>query len=141
MKTITTFTLLLFSIILTSCDKEKVEIPEVDSKAIISPELYEKPDDFKTIIEAKIIGDVLEVTIGASGCDGNSWQAQLIDQGIVTYSLPGQRYAKIVLNNKEVCLAYFTRTFRFDLKPLRVNGDNKLRINLVGWDKLLLYVY
>lgn len=141
MKTFRIFTLFLFFIALASCENEKVEIPDVNSKTIISPELYEKPDDFKTIIEAKIIGDVLEVIIGASGCDGSTWEVQLIDKGVVMESYPVQRFAKIGFTNKELCAAVISKTFTFDLKPLRVKGDNRVSFNLDGWDKSLLYVY
>lgn len=141
MKTFRILTLLLFFIALISCENEKVEIPDVNSETIVNPELYEEPDDFKTIIEAKVIGDILEVTIGASGCDGSTWEVQLIDKGTVAESYPVQRFAKIMLINKEDCRAYFTRIFTFDLKPLRVKGENKVSINLDGWNKSLLYIY
>lgn len=141
MKILKIFTLFLFLTALFSCDNEKIYTPVVNTETIISPELYEKPDDDKTIIDARIVGDLLVVTVGASGCDGSTWTGLLIDKGLVAESYPVQRFVRVKFTNKEFCLASVSRVFSFDLKPLRVNGDNRITICLTGWEKNLLYVY
>lgn len=144
MKTLKVFTLFLFAISLLSCDKndkEEIDIPEINSETIVNQALYENTEGMKINIEPKIVADVLVVTITASGCDGSTWKAQLIDKDALAYSDPVQRFAKIKFENLEACLAVITKTFTFDLKSLRVKNENKVSINLEGWKGGLLYKY
>lgn len=131
----------LFVLTLFSCQKDKTEITYDNLQTVINPGFYEKTDNEKTIIDAKIVGDKLQVIIGASGCDGSSWQLQLADKGVVAESDPVQRFARIKFTNKELCAAAISKNYSFDLKPLRIQGDNRVSINLDGWNKSLLYVY
>lgn len=56
-------------------------------------------------------------------------------------SYPVKRFAKIRFTNNEPCLTSFSRDLSFDLNPLQIRGENKVPINLQGWNKSLLYVY
>lgn len=144
MKILKTLALLAFLSFLLSCEKndnEKIDIPEVNSETIVNQELYENAEGVKINIEPKIVADVLVVTITSSGCDGSTWKTQLIDKSVLVYSDPVQRFAKIKFENLEVCSAVISKTFTFDLKPLRVKNENKVSINLEGWKGGLLYKY
>lgn len=93
------------------------------------------------ITKAVIKGDCLEITITASGCNGKSWNAALVTNGAVAESYPPQMFLKILFTNTELCLAMHTRTFSYNLSPLKVQGTNKLALNLQGYDGALLYEY
>ncbi|WP_298649913.1 hypothetical protein [uncultured Proteiniphilum sp.] len=114
--------------------------PDINAPTIIDTELYNGISGVN-VLDAEIIGDVLKVSIGASGCDGSTWEARLISAGGIIKTNPPQREVKIEFINKEVCAAALTKTFVFDLKPLRVKEIRKVSIHLEGWPHLLLYTY
>ena len=97
-------------------------------------------DNF-TFIDAEVSSDCLVVEISASGCDGNSWEFQLVDSGAVAESLPEQRYLKFQLINTELCSAVFKRTVSFDLAPLQISGSNEITLNLEGLESAINYKY
>lgn len=110
-------------------------------QVIISSELYENAsEDALTIIDSEIIGDCLQINFGASGCDGKSWELQLIDKGEVLELVPLQRNVRLSLKNEELCQAQFTQEVSFDISSLQLPG-NKLLINLEGVDEHLVYDY
>lgn len=113
-----------------------------DEITIVSESLFANLDsaDF-TFINAEIINNCLIIDIGASGCDSNTWDFQLIDSGAIAESLPEQRYLKFQLINEEVCLAYFQRTTSFDLMPLQIEGSNEILLNIEGMASSLTYEY
>ena len=93
------------------------------------------------VIEAaEIRGDCLEVTLAGSGCDGENWRVALIDAAAIAESLPPQRSIRIDFDNPEACLAYFRRSYSFDLKPLRTSSPSVF-LHLDGWEGSLLYEY
>lgn len=97
-------------------------------------------DEF-TFVEANIDLDCLFIKISASGCDGNSWQFNLVDSGAVAESSPEQRFLKFALENNELCLAVFERTVSFDLKPLQIENSNEIILNIEGLESSLNYKY
>lgn len=113
-----------------------------DEITIVSESLFANLDsaDF-TFINAEIINNCLDIEIGASGCDSNTWDFQLVDSGAIAESLPEQRYLKFQLINEEACLAYFQRTTSFDLIPLQIEGSNKVLLNIEGVASSLTYEY
>ncbi|UKM64856.2 hypothetical protein GSB9_01414 [Flavobacteriaceae bacterium GSB9] len=94
-----------------------------------------------TFIDAEIVDDCLNIEIGASGCDSETWLFNLVDSGAVAESRPEQRYLKLQLINEEDCLAYFTKTVAFDLMPVRVSGSNEIILHLEGLEASLNYKY
>ena len=74
-----------------------------------------------SIIDYNLNKDCFEVTIGASGCNSENWELDMIG-GDVAESLPPQRSIHFRLKKPEACLAYFTRTFTFDIRPLQEDG-------------------
>ncbi|WP_203257727.1 hypothetical protein [Hyunsoonleella ulvae] len=97
-------------------------------------------DSFQ-FVDVVIEGDCLHVTIGASGCDGNSWSYGLVDSGAVAESSPEQRFLKLEFLNPEVCTAFFERTISFNIASLQINGSNEIILNLNGWEPPLNYSY
>lgn len=127
------FSVCLFTAVFFSCDKNEAMPSEVDSTTITDSKRYKQLSGDVPISGVRMEGDELYVTLTASGCDGSRWEARLVDSGMVAESYPVQRFAKIEFVNNEVCLAVISRTFLFDLKPLRVKGNREVIIHLDGW--------
>jgi len=127
---------------LTSCKKhDDTKLSACNDKVIISADEYlNAPDDHLTINSIEIIGDCLIIDFGSSGCDGNTWQLKLIDEGVILESYPSQRNLRLSLKNEEVCDAYFTKEVSFDISQLQVEGD-KVLLNIKGYEGQVLYEY
>ena len=137
----------LFAVLMFSCTRQSqnyiaTSAGNCENGITISAYQFSKtsPDDFR-ITKAAIKGDCLEIAITASGCDGGSWKATLVTNGAVAESFPPQMFLKILFKNTEDCDAVHTRTFSYNLKPLRVKETNKLTLNLQGHSGALLYEY
>jgi len=126
------------------CDAGEIEhLNEIcDETTIINQDLYDILNSANfTFVDAEITDDCLNVTIGASGCDGNTWGFSLVDSGAITESSPEQRYLKFQLVNDEACLAFFERTVSFDLRSLQINGSNEIILHIEGLESSLNYKY
>jgi hypothetical protein len=77
--------------------------------------------------------DCLSITISSSGCDGSQWQTNLFSDD--------ERNLKLELTNPEVCLAIVSKTVIFDLRLLRVSGQNQVTLNIAGWPTPVVYNY
>lgn len=86
-------------------------------------------------------GDCLEITLSSSGCNPDNWDMNLIFFEDVMESNPIQRNAKVELINNEACLAVFKKTVSFDLTTIQMIGQNKVLINIQGWNTSILYQY
>lgn len=135
------FILLLMGILLFSCEERDIDFESEHERSHKVWLTFKESSGNTPLREVLIKGDELYVTITASGCDGSRWDTRLIDSGKLAYSNPPQRYAKIEFVNNEICLAVISRTFVFDLKPLRAKETRKVCINLEGWIQPLLYIY
>ncbi len=108
---------------------------------IISENLYQNaPTDLLDLMEVAIVGNCLELSFGASGCDGESWDVQLIDSGAILESFPPQRNLILSLKNDEECDAYFVRTYSFDISGLQVEGSSVF-LNITNDESQILYEY
>jgi hypothetical protein len=120
-------------------------IPEennCDFESLINADLYENsPSDQLSIINLEINGNCLEVTFSASGCDGNSWNVNLIDAEQILESLPGQRNLRLTLENNESCLAVITKVSSFDISGLQISDDNRVLLNITNSGDQILYEY
>lgn len=94
-----------------------------------------------TITDVDINEDCLIITITATGCDGSTWDMQLLDSDSVDESNPPQRYVKFFLVNNEACLAEVSKTTSFDLSTLRIEGENEIIINVDGYSDPITYTY
>ncbi|MFN8241412.1 MAG: hypothetical protein U0X39_11785 [Bacteroidales bacterium] len=130
--------ILFLLIIIHGCSKEK-EIP--DGEVLVGDSYYHGyPDSPVTISDVAITGDILKVTIAASGCSGGTWKVNLVGSGSLMYSLPPKRMMRISLQNDELCTAYVGRVINFDLKPARIEG-NQIVLLIDGWDDPVVYSY
>jgi hypothetical protein len=133
-------TIALITLLLASCSTE-APLVNSDGDVIINKELYDLTETNSYSIEnAHIANDSLFFTLNSSGCDGSSWVAKLIDSGFIAESYPVQRFAKISLENEEVCDALPSRSFAINITPLKTS-DDKIIIHLEGWESNLLYEY
>ncbi|TBN02732.1 hypothetical protein EYD45_11445 [Hyunsoonleella flava] len=145
-KKISFFVVCIFCFFNTQCDEDEVVVDFdnlCDDTVIIDEGLYNNliSDSF-LLSKVEIIDDCLNIELGASGCDGSTWEFRLVDSGAVAESLPEQRYLKFQFVNKEDCLAAFERNVSFNLKPLQIdNGVNKVILNIEGWESSLTYSY
>lgn len=111
---------------------EDVDEPIIDGnfcdyKTIINSDLYKDLQSAQfEFVNAEIVDDCLIIEIGASGCDGDTWEFKLVDSGAVAESFPEQRFLKLQLVNNELCTAFFQRTISFDLTPVRVHDSGEL---------------
>ncbi|MFP4845348.1 hypothetical protein [Winogradskyella sp. PE311] len=145
MKSLRLTTLFLLGLLLlsTQCDEDNVPIsPLCDEVPIIDSSFYENSEsDTFSILNAEVDGDCLLINLSASGCDGSSWQIELVDADIVQESSPVQRSLKLVLTNNEACLAVFTQRRSFDLRELRVAGEIEVLLNIQDFSEPILYSY
>ena len=87
-----------------------------------------------SITEARITGNCLEVSLSASGCNGDSWEVELIDAGIKASRPEITRFLKISLINPEDCEAYIHKNYSFRIGGLKENAEEELILKLEGWD-------
>ena len=92
--------LLLLVIAFSSCKKDdENDCYFCEQQVVISEDLYlTAPNDHLVIDSLKINGDCLKINFSSSGCNGDSWQLKLIDQGGTTElvgSVPGGYFGPI----------------------------------------------
>lgn len=123
-------------VFLLSCNNDD-DASDCDFDTIIDLGLYELPSpSLYTILNAEIDDDCLEITFGASGCDGESWEVQLVSDFPLVAGSTGGANLSLKLMNLEVCTAYFIKIHSFDLSD--IHGDNMRTIfSLEGWEGLL----
>ncbi|MCZ8089493.1 MAG: hypothetical protein O9282_06765 [Flavobacterium sp.] len=133
---------LLFTISCSDDDKKTVS-SNCDKQAIVFND-----DNFQDIITANYMitnvvlnDDCLSVTVSSSGCNGETWDMELISSTSILESFPVQRLVKVELDNEEACLAVFQKTVSFDLAPFQVDGQNQVILNIDGWDEPITYQY
>ena len=92
------------------------------------------------IKDVNIQGDILSITVSAGGCSVSSWRANLITTDIIGLSDPPYRGVKLSFQqNRELCSAVLTKEFTFNIKKLRVEGSNSVRLNISGIEVLYRY--
>lgn len=94
------------------------------------------PEEYSSILNARIDGDCLYVEFGASGCSGNSWTWELIGNHEIAESFPVQRSIKFSLNNNENCAAYFEKEVGFDITQLQLTEYDIIKLNLANYGQL-----
>ncbi|MBW1297343.1 hypothetical protein [Aquimarina litoralis] len=136
--------LLLTVITILSCsndDDNNVTPTNCDLITLISAsEFADGPSDAVTISSLTITDNCLKINFGASGCDGDTWQLNLIDSGTVMESDPPQRNLRLSLRNEEACLAFITQELDFDISNLQVEG-NQVILNITNSNQSIPYDY
>ncbi|WP_298760463.1 hypothetical protein [uncultured Psychroserpens sp.] len=138
--------ILLTSLFLVGCTKEGNKKDDSFSMCSnsVSPnqEAYfsDIGEDF-TISEIQIEGDCLTGVINFTGSCSTDITLNLIDSEAILESLPLQRNIKLVLDYDNSCDTEITRSFSFNLTPIRVDDENLLELNILGLDNTLYYEY
>lgn len=129
-------------LLFTSCaNDDDTNQTACDLETVVNASLFKTaPADPLWITELDIQGDCLNITFNAGGCDGSSWQLQLIDQATILESDPPQRFLRLSLKNEEPCEALITKKLNFDITTLQVDG-NQVRLNIVNKNESVLYTY
>ena len=132
----------LFLFSTSSCENKIIpEKSTCDGAVIINNELYKSASTANfEIISAEIIDDCLKLKFNSSGCDGHTWQMDLLDSGDILESFPPRRFIRLTIKNEEACDAWLTKEYSFDLNKIQVEG-NQVLLKLSNWEKLLLYKY
>lgn len=134
--------LFLFSIVgFSNCSDNEPDNPLCGQRAIINETLYLNANtELLDVVEISIAQDCLNIELGSSGCDGESWVVELFDAGVILESFPPQRNVVISIKNDELCDAYFTREYSFDISSLRVDGSSVF-LNIANTESQILYEY
>jgi hypothetical protein len=90
--------------------------------------------------DIKIIGNCLKIKYAGSGCDGESFDVDLIDSGAIDETTIEQRNLKFKLIENEDCEAVIIKEISFDLTPLQIN-NKKVLLNIEKWEESILYEY
>ena len=76
----------------TQCDDDiQTGVMPCNQTVVVDAGFYESANsDVYEVVSAQITDNCLNITISASGCDGNSWSMVLVDSGAVAESSPEQ---------------------------------------------------
>lgn len=123
---------------ITACHKGD-DSSKCDQITIVSAEEYKNaPNDGLTINSLEINGDCLKINFSSSGCDLSNWELKLIDSEAVLETFPPQRNLRLSLKNTELCQRYITKELTFDIKKLKVEG-NQVLLNITNSNHQILY--
>ncbi len=137
MKSLKLIVLFLLSFSCSNDDDNNNIESSCDFDVIIDEQWFEEPSPSAyTITNAEINDICLEITIGSSGCDGSTWETILVSDLPVEAGGTGGSALSLKLTNLEICDAYFTRTFSFDLSIISEGNTNTV-FGLEGWEGTL----
>ena len=144
MRNIFIYVTIAFGILFSSCEKDKNDTSNgvnVDNTIIVDNTLFNSAtsDDFD-FTDVEIVGDSLKITISYGGGCGDI-DIKLIDYEDIMESYPAQRNIRLILIDEDPCEALLTKEFSFDLTPIKISSQNKILLNLTGWDSQMLYQY
>ncbi len=141
MRLFTIFSIILLSIIFSSCEENKVNdlFNSNSNSVIIDNELfsYTTSENF-SISNVELDNDLLKISIASSGCNGETFKTILIDANVILESLPPQRQIRLILEKNEDCEALISKTFTFDITPLKEHYSEVI-LNLEGWQNQIIY--
>ena len=130
------------NVLCDDADEPNINGSFCDYDTVINADIYKDLQSAQfEFVNAEIVDDCLIIEIGASGCDGDTWEFKLVDSGAVAESFPEQRFLKLQLVNNELCAAFFQRTISFDLTALRIQNNGEVILNIDGFDRPLNYIY
>jgi hypothetical protein len=105
--------------------------------ATVDDQKYDSaPEDYGSILDARIETDCLFIEFGASGCSGDSWTWELIGSHDIAESYPVQRSIKLSFVNNESCAAYFEKEVGFDISELQLDEYDIIKLNLKNYGQL-----
>ena len=137
-KTLITLCILALTL---GCKKGEEITLNCDQPIVIDDNLYtDAPRDDFNLVGADIIGNCLQLTVRYGGGCGDI-EFKLITTKNILESNPVQRNIRLSLKDEDYCKALLIKEISFDLIPIRVSGDNRVALNLEGWNDPLLYQY
>ena len=125
---------------LSACEDSDSTVDTLCGDAVIVNEtLYDVTTTSNyTITNVSVVDKCITIEIAASGCDGSTWQADLIHPGGIGLSDPEVALVKLNLTNNELCQAVFQRSYVFDLRTIIPDEYGTVLLNLEGWEEQLL---
>lgn len=130
--------------VLTSlaCDENGTAV-FCDYTAVINKDKFyqDTPTAFSGISNVSLQNDCLELTLTDSGCDGTTWDIEIVDSGDVAESLPVQRFIKIFVTNEELCTAIIERKISVDISTLKVENETSAFLNIENYADQVLYEF
>ena len=137
-------TLCLLALLLASCSDDDDPIrPRTCGPAItIGDGLITEEFDAFELVDARVDGLCLEVTIAATSCSSAGWSMQLFTFGEVAESMPTQTSARLLFDDgldetAFTCQVILTETYAFDLSPYLRPSNLPTRLTLTGTDVTL----
>lgn len=130
--------IILIILLFISCSTEEEPLCELPVLNDRDRYMATKTESY-TITEAKITGNCLEISLSASGCNGDSWEVELIDAGIKASRPELTRFLKVSLLNPELCYAIIHKTYSFRIGGLKENAAEELVLKLEAWDEDLRF--
>jgi len=117
-------------------------IGNCDEVAFIDQDLFENAVGNQLQIESwEFEEDCLLLTYSSSGCDGSSWEIEIIGSENIMESEPIQRNVAVNFQNNEACLAVITKTTSFELTNLQAENSSQIVLNIEGLEESILYEY
>jgi len=141
------FLLLLVITILAACqncedDDGSTTLVDCDLNTIVSSLAYQNSTSDPVAISFNAITeDCLALDYTASGCDGSSWEVELVASEDILEANPPQRNLKFILNNQELCTAVIQKEMTFDITNLQVANNNSVLLNIDEITEPILYEY
>ena len=130
----------LLSFIVGACkDDDENPFLNCDEEVLISSDQYQNaPDDHLQINKVEILDDCLHIQFSSGGCNGDTWEIKLIDQGAILKTNPPQRNLRLSLKNEELCDAWIQREISFDIRSLKYN-NSPILLNITNSGDQVLY--
>lgn len=136
--------ILLFfaSIIMLGCSIDDDDYYYCGPLTTISESVYDEITIDYSILGVTVSQDCIFLEVSTSGCDGQTWQVNLVDSGQVYIENDEyKRNLKVQLINQEACAAVPTAVFGFNLSPLIVDDTNTIELVIEGYDEQVFYTY
>ncbi|MEL6863184.1 MAG: hypothetical protein AAFP19_02140 [Bacteroidota bacterium] len=138
--------LALIGTTLFACSDDDQDQPMVSSNCdfelVFSIDQFNNgPADPLIFKNVEIVDNCMQITFSAGGCDGESWEMELIDSTLVLDSDPAQRTLRLSLRDMEDCEALITKEVSFDLSALKENDSGQVWLNIIDYDIPVLYEY
>ena len=132
-------TLCLLALLLSGCSDDDDPIrPRTCGPAItIGDGLITQEFDGFELVDARVDGLCLEVTIAATSCSTANWSMELFTFGEVLESFPTQTSARLLFDDgldetDFTCQVILTETYAFDLSPYLRPATLPTRLTLMG---------
>lgn len=143
MKRVALSCLLLFALSCKTETEDDGPVLKCDQTTLIDQSGYPSaPIGKATVSQAVVSGNCLKISYSSSGCDGSSWQVQLMTDGTVDLStVPATRKLKLVLLSQETCTAVINKEKSFDISNLQVSGAQSVALNIENNGQVVVYQY